>query len=401
MAKLEALLFSFLSRDWAGLALAAIPAAAGLLALTPSSSGPDWARWLGWGALAAALLLASGAARHLLRMAAVRRRHPPPGKLVDIGGYRVHLLAEGDARGQPPVVWLPGGHASGFNLHNLHRMLRGEARSILVDRPGAGWSDIGPFPRTTAGEAAEIIRALERSGEPAPFVLVGHSFGGLLVANVARRRPDLVCALVLMDPTPPDTIIYGPRHGILKMSIAATLRTVLPRLFGSHRSATPPLDAFDRGRVATMEQQLGDAALTAERAIESATRAHLAFASIRRELQPEGMAAVGWDTVVYDGDLGDLPLFLVAPRELSDGEFAQVWAIFAERAGTGADALVWKARARRLYERTRERFLAASTNAERIYTPAGTTHFFAWESPEAVIEVVRRALATARREATP
>jgi pimeloyl-ACP methyl ester carboxylesterase len=77
----------------------------------------------------------------------------------------VHVLAEGQARdGRPPVVWFAGGHAGGFAMHHLHRAFRGETRSILIDRPGTGWSDAGPFPRTTAREADEMVLALERAG---------------------------------------------------------------------------------------------------------------------------------------------------------------------------------------------------------------------------------------------
>ena len=88
--------------------------------------------------------------------------------------------------------------------------LRKEARSILIDRPGTGWSDPGPFPRTTDHEAGEVLAALEAAGEEGPFVLAGHSFGGLLFAAVARRSPRSVAALLLLDATPPDTIVYGP-----------------------------------------------------------------------------------------------------------------------------------------------------------------------------------------------
>ena len=91
-----------------------------------------------------------------------------PGKLVDVGGDRMHVLAEGEAHGQATVVWMPGAHEAGYALYHLDAGMRREARSILIDRPGSGWSDPGPFPRTTAAEAEEVVRALERAGEKGP-----------------------------------------------------------------------------------------------------------------------------------------------------------------------------------------------------------------------------------------
>jgi hypothetical protein len=133
-------LLALFSHDAAGLLIAAVA--------TASFWGVSWAvpddlrggvRALG---LALGLLLAVASLRHLLILAKVRREVPPPGRMVDIGGYRVHVLAEGQARdGRPPVVWFAGGHAGGFAMHHLHRAFRGETRSILIDRPGTGWSD--------------------------------------------------------------------------------------------------------------------------------------------------------------------------------------------------------------------------------------------------------------------
>lgn len=389
---------SFLSHDAAGLALAAVPALAGLATLSIGRTASPWVRLLGGAALGAGAALAYGSARHLNHMAQIRAKYPPLGKLVDVGGYRVHVLAEGDARGKPAVVWMPGGHASGLHLYHLHCALREEARSILIDRPGTGWSDSGPFPRTTVGEVREVVTALEKAGERGPFVFVGYSFGGLLVANIARRMPELVAALVLFDATPPDTIIYGPRHPLLHQSYYEIVKTALSRLFGFYEkppAAPPKADEVNESREDVLDRLLGPA-LTTLQAIESGPRAALAYASIREELSPVGLAKVGWDTVVYDGDLGDMPVFLVAPGELTEEEFQQIWVFLAE------EAKAWRPgeleeRARRIYRHTRERYRASSSNCERIYTPPGTTHFFAYEVPEFVADVVGKIVASARQ----
>ncbi len=364
-------LLSLLSRDWAGpaLLLPLVAVGAGCLA-AGAVAGRVWAVALGGALLGIAVLLGAGAVRHLVGVARLKAAYPPPGRLVDVGGYRMHVLAEGGPAAGPAVVWMPGGHAPGHEFLHLHEALRAETRSILVDRPGTGWSDVGPFPRTTAGEARELAAALENAGERGPFVLVGHSFGGLLVANLARRRPDLVAALVLLDPTPPDVIVYGPPNPVLAQSFRGHLWTAVRRLFG--RCGEPG------GGPGESEEPGGELL----RAGMSRARFGCAAASIFQELTPAGMAAAGWRTAVYDGDLGDLPLFLVTPSDLTGGE------VVLDTAGDAGTA----ERMRRFFLSTRGRFMAASADSRRVYTPPGTGHNFPHEAPEFVADVVRTVL---------
>ncbi|MFJ4513657.1 alpha/beta fold hydrolase [Streptomyces sp. NPDC088816] len=350
-----------LSRDWAGLVIALPPAAVGAWCVT---LGGGW-RVLGGVLCAAALALALGSLRHLLHVARVRVRHPPPGLMVDVGGHRMHILAEGDRGTRPTVVWMPGGHVGGYALYPLHALARERMRSVLVDRPGSGWSDPGPFPRTTAAEAVELLTALERSGEQGPYVLVGHSFGGLLMANAARRRPDLVAGLVLLDPTPPDAIAFGPPIPALRHAPGQQIGIAVRRLFGLHALA-------DRNGGISSE---GPAEVLS--AVETRTRAACAAASILRELSPDGMTRDGWHTVVHDGELGSLPLLLVAPGDLTGGD-----EIFDK------DDARENARLRHFFLTVRERFLTASSQARRVYTPAGTGHDFPNQVPEFVVRVV-------------
>jgi pimeloyl-ACP methyl ester carboxylesterase len=380
-------ILGFLSKEWSGLAVAALVALAASLLLAASAATPPWLRGLAWAILAASALLALGALGHLLSIRRMRRAYPPPGRLVDVDGYRIHVMAEGAASGRPSIVWLPGGHTGAFALYHLHRSLRDEARSILVDRPGTGWSDAGPFPRTTEREAAEIPAALEAAGEKGPFLLVGHSFGGLLAANIARRRPDIVAGLVLLDATPPDTILYGPpQRGLRMMRWQAFGRGVL-RLFGlgSDRERQQMAAHPVYGRLLRLiDEQLGEAG-AALRAVESTSAAAcFANASIFRELTPTGLAEAAWETVTYDGDLGDLPVWLVAPRDTDE-----VKAVLPEAATASPEEA---RRIMRVLERTRERYLAVSARSRRVVAPAGTGHNFPYEAPVCVVEVVREAL---------
>lgn len=391
MARWRDAVLALLSRDWSGVLLALVVALVSW-ALTRWVGG-DFGQWTLALGLVLALLLGAASLRHLFTLAKARRAHPPPGRLVDIGGYRVHLLAEGEARdGRPPVVWFAGGHASGYSIHHLHRAFRGETRSILIDRPGTGWSDAGPFPRTTAREAEEMVLALERAGEKGPFVWAGHSFGGLLVANVARRRPDLVHTLVLLDPTPLETIVFGPRLGALKDMRRLAWLGGFAQLFGvnlleRHNARMRRTPAYAKALDATTAA-LGPDVVSA-RAVEANAASFFTQASIYRELTPEGVAAVAWDTVVYDRDLGDLPVWLVGPRDDADSDIA---ALPEAQSGTAQDTQ----RMFRFFAATRERYLATSTRSRRVVAPKGSGHNFVYEDPDWTIGVMREVICGAR-----
>jgi pimeloyl-ACP methyl ester carboxylesterase len=268
----------------------------------------------------------------------------------------------------------------------MHRIFRDETRSILIDRPGTGWSDTGPFPRTTAREADEMVLALELAGETGPFIWAGHSFGGLLCANIARRRPDLVHTLVLLDPTPLETILFGPRFGAIREMQRGAVLSGLAHLFGIDLAVRLRKKQAENPVYAKVMQAV-DAVLGVEvaaaRGVEARAGVSFAAASIYRELSPEGALACAWDTLVYDGDLGDLPVLLVAPKNDID-----------------VDALpevqgVAKGDAQRIVHRlaaTRERYLATSTRSQRVIAPAGTGHNFVYEVPDWLADVMRGVL---------
>lgn len=328
--------------------------------------------------------LAVGGVVHLVALARAVRRFPPPGVMVRTTAGRMHVLAEGEAQGALPIVLFGGGHAAGAVMDHLHRVLREETRSILVDRPGTGWSDAGPFPRTTVREVDEVVEALAEAGEAGPFAVVGYSFGGLLAANIARRHAELVARLVLLDPTPLETLVFGPRLAAVRHMRRDALLTALARLVGlnidfQQRRLTRQLRS---ARVASaFERTLGDA-LVRLRGREVSAGAKLAEWSIYRELLGPHIGSCGWETVVYDGDLGDMDVWLVAP-----GTSDEVGAT-PEIQDAGPDA----ARMFRFFQRSRERYMASSTASRRIIAPPGSTHLFVYDHPDFVADVLRQAI---------
>ena len=129
------------------------------------------------------------------------RVHPPPGRLVDLGTHRLHLLESGS--GGPTVLLEAGLMSTVLSWSELQRALDGSFRVVSYDRAGLGWSDLGPMPRTADRIVDELHNLLERAAIPPPYVLVGHSFGGLTMPLFAARFPSEVAGIVLIDPVAP------------------------------------------------------------------------------------------------------------------------------------------------------------------------------------------------------
>jgi len=92
---------------------------------------------------------------------------------------------------------------------------------VRYDRAGLGWSDIGPMPRTAEQIAQELHVLLERAAIPPPYVLVGHSFGGLTMPVFAKRFPEEVAGVVLVDPVAPSEWNPPSEHDRKLISIGA------------------------------------------------------------------------------------------------------------------------------------------------------------------------------------
>lgn len=124
------------------------------------------------------------------------RRWPPPGRMLD--GF--HVV---DAGSGPCVLLEAGIAASSASWKLVQDRLTPHARVVSYDRRGLGYSEPASTPRTLDNLLTELDRVVARAGLPVPFVLAGHSFGGLLVRHYAARFPEKVAALVLLDPLEP------------------------------------------------------------------------------------------------------------------------------------------------------------------------------------------------------
>jgi pimeloyl-ACP methyl ester carboxylesterase len=124
------------------------------------------------------------------------------GRLVDVGGRRLFLRESG--KGGPTVVLLPGAGGSASSWGWIEPAVARDTRVCVFDRAGRGWSDSAPAPQDGRALAADLHALLERGQVPGPYVLAGHSFGGLLALTYAAEYPRDVAGMVLLDSTHPD-----------------------------------------------------------------------------------------------------------------------------------------------------------------------------------------------------
>lgn len=137
-------------------------------------------------------------------------RPAPPGRLIDVGGHRLHLHCAGT--GSPSVIFDAALGASSLSWSLVQPEIARITRACSYDRAGFGWSDAGPLPRTAGRIADELRELLRRAEVPPPYVFVGHSFGGLVMRILAARHPRDVAGLVLVDPAHPEEWLEPGPH---------------------------------------------------------------------------------------------------------------------------------------------------------------------------------------------
>jgi pimeloyl-ACP methyl ester carboxylesterase len=130
-----------------------------------------------------------------------RMRFPAPGRMLRVPGGALHCFEQG--LGSPTVVLEAGISASSVSWRPVQKELARHCRVLAYDRAGYGWSPRIRTPRTIPQLCEELEAMLKGSGAAGPYVLVGHSFGGLLLRHFAARAPGKVAGLVLVDPLEP------------------------------------------------------------------------------------------------------------------------------------------------------------------------------------------------------
>jgi pimeloyl-ACP methyl ester carboxylesterase len=245
------------------------------------------ARWLLYPILAVLLLASVGGGYETVREATDASAYPMPGQLVDVGGHRLHLHCTGS--GSPTVVLEPGGGASSSDFAWIAPVVARDTTVCVYDRAGRGWSEATDRPQDGTHLAADLHTLLDRADVPGPYVLAGHSFGGLYVQSFAAQFPDEVAGMVLLDSTAPKPGGSSPSAAqspdIVERGcalVAATAHLGVWRLIAQVTSGSLPPQA----------QEEADANASTARSVASSLKEYLVDSSVSMQ-QASSLTSLG------------------------------------------------------------------------------------------------------------
>ena len=216
-----------------------------------------------WSIAALLALAVAGAIYQAIATELAERAYPPPGEMVDVGGYSLHINCVG--QGSPAVVLDAGSGGFSAQWVRVQREVSGTTRVCAYDRAGMGWSEMGPEPRDARQISSELHTLLSKAGIEGPYVLAGHSFGGMYMQTYAARYPEEVAGVALVDSsTEPDqfsqrseardgnepqkqSLAVVPKLAQLGVSLLARLGVV--RLLSKLDPASPELPQQQRAQI--------------------------------------------------------------------------------------------------------------------------------------------------------
>lgn len=302
-----------------------------------------------------AILMIVGAIYESGAMANDLKKYPMPGKLINMGGYNLHLYCTGERQaGQPTVILESGAGAASPDWGLVQPEISKITRVCSYDRAGYGWSDKGPLPRTSKYLSEELHTLLTMSGEEGPYVLVGHSFGGHVIRLFVHQYPQEVIGMVLVDARP-DELALRPATSEFELTIGAFMaRCGFFRLLG-RVIMTPEI-------LETLPQNYPWPFMFYPNTMET-MRDEDPFDSDKQ--------------VLASGNLGDLPLFVIVHGNPS--MFASLPTEEVHQAE--AD---WQAA---------QKNLAASSSNGQLIIAEGSGHAIPFERPDIVINAIQQVLA--------
>lgn len=293
-----------------------------------------------------------------------RLEFPPPGRLVAVGNFRLHIDCVGER--PPTVVVVPGTGVWSAQWSLIQRDLAKDARVCTYDRAGFGWSDSANSPQTALQAALELHELLASASESSPYLLVGESYGGYVVRLFHEKYPHQVAGIVLVESAHERQWKEIPQAKSLLEQAAPKLKTavLLSRL------------AFFRWKVSDSGADLPEGVRASFRAAQAHTET---FQAILAEL--DGVFA-STQQVSETHRLGSLPLVVVSAG-CSFNKFVT------------ADKEPQLDQMNRKWLQLQQELAGLSDNSVHLVSPKAT-HGIAREQPDLVAKAIRQTLQLAR-----
>jgi pimeloyl-ACP methyl ester carboxylesterase len=299
----------------------------------------------------------------------------PPGKLVDLGGHKLHVNCTG--KGIPTVIVETGLGDFSFDWILVQAKVDGFARICTYDRAGYAWSESGPKPRTFAQINLELHDALAKLGEHGPYVLVGHSYGGPVVRSFAAIYPKDVAGIVLVD-----AAFEGMRVGIggsktMRLGEDASGKQI-PAPREEMKESDKPAEAQGQRQENTLDPMY--------KVLPAAQQKSQLWGQVLPQLEDAENSQREWSGEYFgkwmktsqDGSLGKVPLIVLTR---ADGGYSN-------------DADVPAAQMEKERKEGQEKLVRLSSKSKQVIVHSG--HNMEVEAPNEVVAAIRQVVEAAR-----
>lgn len=237
----------------------------------------------------------------------VLTKYPAPGTLVQLEGYSLHFNISGQPTNKPTIILEAGQGGFSTSWVRIQELLSQETQVVSYDRAGYGWSDSDNQPANLIRNSQELHLALAELDIAPPYILVGHSLGGLYASIFADQYAEDVVGLILVDPSPPRLFENLPEDMLARQaSVTSMMQSMeLASYFGVLRIMNP-LTAF----MGDMPEE--------ERNATIALSSHPGFISTYLEENEIVMALP--DSFSLQHELIDMPLIVLSSNQAPDGQ---------------------------------------------------------------------------------
>lgn len=304
-------------------------------------------------------------------------KYPPPGEMVDVGGYRMHLNCQGVvySESRPTVVMEAAELSTNWEL--VQPEVANFTRVCSYDRAGLGWSERGPKLRTKGNIVAELHTLLARGGVEPPYLLVGHSKGGMYVRLYANEYPDEVAGMVLVDAAHESQEARFP-DAITQLNQDGRKQTVwllgLIRRLNSFGTLTPILKMASGQLLGTVPEQVREislAVILSDKFFDTVREETAVLEAHFAEIQAVGITSLGEIPLVV---LTAVDQFSALEGRVPDGDIEELITVVGELQGE----------------------LAGLSPNGKLVDVADSGHFIQVDQPQVVIDVIREVVEAVR-----